>query len=46
MARLLAENYIRTGMLPSVTLALPEGERAFVLAAVLVAIEGGDPGGQ
>jgi len=46
MARLLAENYLRTGMLPTKTLSLPDGERAFVLASVWSALEGGEPDGQ
>jgi hypothetical protein len=39
---MLAENYLRTGMLPSQALDLPEGERAFIFAAILKVMEGGD----
>lgn len=39
---MLAENYLRTGMLPSKALDLPEGERAFIFAALITAMEGGD----
>ncbi|MFQ7421485.1 MAG: hypothetical protein ACLRM4_00625 [Anaerostipes sp.] len=39
---MLAENYLRTGMLPSQALDLSEGERAFIFAAILKAMEGGD----